>query len=275
MSNAISLKARIRNVASKKNIPAHAVLQYYMMERLLERISVSQYKDSFIIKGGMIIASLVGLASRTTVDMDTTVRGIPLNEESVRSILQNICDIQTNDGATLALDNIKPIRIDNIYGGYRALMTVKYGKIRTPIKLDMTTGDQVIPEPTPFTFQSLIDERSVQVWAYNIETILAEKVETILRRGALNTRLRDFYDVYILIKTQHIDMEIFKQALKATSEYRMSTLALENKDKILNELYNSSVMRQQWDHYCKTYGYAAGIGYDMVMKAVEDIVRSI
>jgi predicted nucleotidyltransferase component of viral defense system len=141
--------------------------------------------------------------------------------------------------------------------------------------LDITAGDQVTPKPILFTLQSLIEERSVKVRAYNIETILAEKVETILRRGTLNTRLRDFYDVYILTKTQNIDMEIFKQALKATSEHRMSALALDNKDEILKELNESPVMRQQWDQYCKTYSYADGIGYDKAVKALEVIIHEI
>jgi len=273
MSKVMHLKGRIKNTALKNHIPAQAVLQNFMLERLLERISRSKYNDMLILKGGMLIASMVGISNRTTMDMDATLRGYPLSEETLREALSEICAIQLDDEVTLVLDHIIPIREDDEYGGYRVAIIAKYESINTPLKIDITTGDIITPDAIRYTFHSNFEDKLIKVWAYNSETILAEKVETILRRSVLNTRPRDFYDVYIIMKTQRkaINKKVLINALNATSEKRGSLSALQDKELILRTIQSDAIMRQRWDRYCKENYYAKDIEFDEVISKLIDI----
>lgn len=274
MSKAMQFKARIKNLALKNHIPAQAVLQNYMLECLLERISISKYKDMIILKGGMLIASLVGISSRTTMDMDATLRGYPLSDETIRSAFADVCAIQLDDEVSFALGYIDPIRDDDEYGGYRVAIIARYEGINTPLKIDITTGDIITPGAIQYTFHSNFENKTIEVWAYTIETILAEKVETILRRSVLNTRPRDFYDVYIIMKTQRqaVSQETFVTALHATCEKRMSQKALQSKDEILRNIQSDPTMQQRWDRYCKENYYANGIGFDDVIDVLFEMI---
>lgn len=275
MSKAMQLKAKIKNLALKNHIPAQAVLQNFMLERLLERISLSKYKDMVILKGGMLIASMVGISSRTTMDMDATLRGYPLTEKAIQEALSEICAIPLGDEVNLELDHITPIREDDDYGGFRVAIIAKYESINTPLKIDITTGDIITPEAIRYAFQSNFENKKIEVWAYNIETILAEKVETILRRSVLNTRPRDFYDVYIIMKTQRraINKNLFRTALNATAHKRTSLAALRDQDIILQSIQTDTIMRQRWERYCKENYYANGIGFDEVIDTFFDILK--
>ena len=275
MSKAMQLKAKIKNLALKNHVPAQAVLQNFMLERLLERISLSKYKDMVILKGGMLIASMVGINSRTTMDMDATLRGYPLTEKAIQEALSEICAIPLGDDVTLELDHIAPIREDDEYGGFRVAIIARYESINTPLKIDITTGDIITPDAIRYAFHSNFENKKIEVWAYNVETILAEKVETILRRSVLNTRPRDFYDVYIIMKTQRqtIHKRIFVSALSATSKKRLSLGALQDKDKILLTIKTDPIMRQRWDRYCKDNYYANGIEFDEVIEVLIDIIN--
>lgn len=275
MSKAMQFKARIKNLAFQNKIPAQAVLQNFMLERLLERISVSKYKDRMVLKGGMLIASLVGIASRTTMDMDTTLKGHPLSEETLWQAFSEICAIRLEDEITLTLDHIEPIRDDDEYGGYRIKMIAVYESIRTPLKVDITTGDVMTPDAVKYAFPSSFENKLIEIWAYNIETILAEKVETILRRSVLNTRPRDFYDVYIIMKTQgHVfDKAVFEAAINATSERRMSLAALQNRNRILKAIQSDEIMLQRWNRYCTENYFAQGIEFDQVLETLHTIVN--
>lgn len=275
MSKAMQLKAKIKNLALRNHVPAQAVLQNFMLERLLERISLSKYKDMVILKGGMLIASMVGINSRTTMDMDATLRGYPLTEEAIQTALSEICAIPLGDEVTLELDHIAPIREDDEYGGFRVAITARFESIYTPLKIDITTGDIITPDAIHYTFRSNFEDKNIEVWAYNVETILAEKVETILRRSVLNTRPRDFYDVYIIMKTQRqaIHKEIFVSALNATSQKRMSFSALQDQDKILMTIQSDLTTRQRWDRYCKENYYANGIEFEEVIRLLLDLVN--
>jgi predicted nucleotidyltransferase component of viral defense system len=275
MSKGMQLKDKIKNLALKNHVPAQAVLQNFMLERLLERISLSKYKDMLILKGGMLIASMVGINNRTTMDMDATLRGYPLSEETIREAFLEICAMHLDDDITLVLDHIVPIREDYEYGGYRVAIIAKYESINTPLKIDISTGDIITPDAIRYTFHSNFEDKLIEVWAYNIETILAEKVETILRRSVLNTRPRDFYDVNIIIKTQRkaIKKKIFITALNATSKKRGSLLALQNKETILRTIQSDTIMRQRWDRYCRENYYAKGIAFDDVIGILIDIVN--
>ena len=275
MRKAMQLKSKIKNLALKNKIPAQAVLQNFMLERLLERITVSQYKDIFILKGGMLIASMIGIGNRTTMDMDATLRRYPLSEETIRDIFTDVCAISLDDDVFLTLNSITPIREEDEYGGYRLAITAGYEAINTPLKIDITTGDIITPGAIRYSFRSSFEEKQIEIWAYNIETILAEKVETILRRSVLNTRPRDFYDVYILTKIhQHmIDKDIFIAALNATAQKRMSLAALQDQKKILQAIQSDLLMRQRWNLYCKENFYANGIEFDGVINSLVEILN--
>ncbi|HQF19605.1 MAG TPA: nucleotidyl transferase AbiEii/AbiGii toxin family protein, partial [Bacteroidales bacterium] len=231
--------------------------------------------DMVILKGGMLIASMVGINSRTTMDMDATLRGYPLTEKAIQAALSEICAIPLGDEVTLELDHIAPIREDDEYGGFRVAIIARYESINTPLKIDITTGDIITPDAIRYAFHSNFENKNIEVWAYNVETILAEKVETILRRSVLNTRPRDFYDVYIIMKTQPntINKRIFFAALKATSENRMSLGVLQDKDKILLTIKSDPIMRQRWDRYCKDNHYANGIDFDEVIGTMVEIIN--
>ena len=275
MSKAMQLKAKIKNLALKNHVPAQAILQNFMLERLLERISLSKYKDMVILKGGMLIASMVGISSRTTMDMDATLRGYPLTEKAIQEALSEICAIPLGDEVSLELDHITPIREDDDYGGFRVAIIAKYESINTPLKIDITTGDIITPDAIRYAFQSNVENKKIEVWAYNIETILAEKVETILRRSVLNTRPRDYYDVYIIMKTQRraINKNLFRTALNATAQKRTSLAALKEQDIILQSIQTDTIMRQRWERYCKENYYANGIEFDDAIGVLKELVN--
>jgi predicted nucleotidyltransferase component of viral defense system len=224
------------------------VFVYFLRVHSLSLITLYQlrksYKDKIILKGGMLIASMIGIGSRTTMDMDATVRGYPLSDEAIQNAFAKICSIPLNDDVILTLNSITPIRDEDEYGGFRLMINAKYETINTPLKVDITTGDIITPEAVRYTFHSSFEEKKIEIWAYNIETILAEKVETILRRSVLNTRPRDFYDVYILMKTHQrtIDKDIFITALNATAQKRVSLTALQDQRKILQAIQADSLL---------------------------------
>jgi len=272
MSKAMQFKARMRNLALKNRVSAQAVLQNFMLERLLERISVSPYKDKFVLKGGMLIASMVGIDNRTTMDMDATVLGMPLSEESLHFALTDICAVQLNDDTSFALDYIVPIRDDDEYGGYRAAIQTKFESIVTPLKLDITTGDAITPGAIRYVFHSSFEEKIFNVWAYNIETVLAEKVETILRRSVLNTRLRDFYDVFVIIKRETLNKKLFATALSATAQKRGSLAAMQEKTSIMATIRANEIMAQRWRIYSQENHYATNIEFEDIMDTLGDLL---
>jgi len=270
----MSLKAKIRNLANKKDMSAQVVLQNYMFERFLERLSKSTYKDKFILKGGILIAALVGIDNRATMDLDATIKNYPINVESLTSIINEICSVDIDDDVSLSFSGIEAIRDDDAYGGYRVSVVSKYDTITTPIKIDITTGDVITPKEILYVFKMLFEESGFSVWAYNTETVLAEKVETILRRGELNTRPRDFYDVYILTKTQSLDYSVFVKALKSTAIHRETTHIFDNMGSRLEEISHSEALKSRWLKYTKDYRYADGITYEDVLDVIRELTKS-
>lgn len=277
MSKAMQLKAKIKNLALKNHVPAQAVMQNFMLERLLERISRSRYKDMIVLKGGLLIASMVGIDNRTTMDMDATLRGSPLTEETIRSTLTDICAIQLDDGVELALDYIVPIRADDEYGGYRAAISSSLESIQSPLKIDVTTGDILTPDAVRYDFPSSFEDKTIEVWAYNVETILAEKIETILRRTVFNTRVRDFYDIYVIVRSHQtvINRRTLDSALKATCRKRQSVAALQGKDQILQAIKADPTLSQHWNRYSRDNYYANGIGFNEVTTVLFDLLQQV
>ena len=270
MNNAMQLKAIIKNIAKKKNISASLVLQNYMLERFLERVSLSQYRDNYVVKGGFLIASMVGLDSRATKDMDATIKGYPVNEESLQKMIEDIIAVPVSDDITFRFMSIGEIREDDEYSGYRVALRADYGKMAVPLKLDITTGDKITPREIDYSYKLLMEDRSISILAYNLSTILAEKLETVVSRGDQNTRPRDFYDVFILTKLRagSIDMADLNAALKATSEKRGTTELMKKYHEIMQVVKNSDVMKRQWDNYRKDFDYATGIEFEDTCDAV-------
>ncbi len=273
MSKAMSLKAKIRNIAKQKNIPAQVILQNYMFERLLVRLAASAYKEKFVLKGGMLVAAIVGLDNRATMDLDTTLKNLPLTPEAIRTALEEICAVPGEDEVTFELGAISPIREDDIYGGYRVALTAKFETLVTPLSIDVSTGDAITPHAVPYRFAEIFEEeKSYELWAYNIETVMAEKVETILRRSVFNTRPRDFYDAYILASTQKFDKAVFTQALGATAAHRGTAEQIADVQGILRNIEESPQLRAMWDKYRRQFAYAQDITYQQILEILKTLV---
>lgn len=270
MRNAMQLKAAIKNISKDKHISAQLVMQNFMLERLLERISVSKYRQNFILKGGFLIAAMVGLDTRATMDMDATIKGWPVNEESIKNMFLDICKIDLQDDVTFEFKKIGEIREGDDYTGYRVSLSANYPPMAVPLKLDITTGDKITPREIEYRFKLLLEDREIPVLAYNLETVMAEKLETVVSRGDQNTRPRDYYDIYILAKMQYknIETEYLRAALDATSKKRGSSEILKEYKNIIDIVRNSDVMIKQWRTYQRDFEYATDISFDEVCDAV-------
>lgn len=270
----MSLKGRIKNYAKTNNIAAQVVLQNYMFERFLERLSESEYSEKFVVKGGMLIAAIVGLDTRSTMDLDTTLRNLPLTEEQISVVLNSICRIDLQDDVSFVIKSVTPIRKDDVYGGYCVRLDAIYDTIVTPLSIDVSTGDIITPEAVKYEFGGIFDENvKITLWGYNIETVMAEKVETILSRGVFTTRPRDFYDVYILETTQEYDKDIFKEALEVTAVHRGSKEQITDVKRILNQISSSTDLKNMWEKYQKKFTYAKDITYENIMKVLSEILE--
>lgn len=277
MKNAMQLKAILKNMAKQKNISAQLVLQNYMLERLLERVSVSKYHDNFILKGGFLIAAMVGLDTRATMDMDATLKGYPVNEETVQKMFEEICAIELNDDVTFTFRQIGEIREGDEYTGYRVALTADYPPMAVPLKLDITTGDKITPKEIEYSFKLLLEDRSISILAYNLETILAEKLETVISRSDQNTRPRDYYDIYVLMKLQshNVDLSSLKDALAATCNKRGSAEVIKGYIQIMELVKNSTVMQEQWKRYQQEFDYASDITFEDTCDTVISVMNSL
>lgn len=272
--NTMSFKAIINNMAKENNVAAQSVLQTYMLEKLLERISISKYKDNFILKGGMLISAMLGIDSRTTIDMDTTIKGLPLTKDNITNIMDEICNIEIDDNVTLKINKVELIREDDDYGGYRITFEAKYNnEMPVIMKIDITTGDKITYKEIEYSFTLMLEDRKIQIWSYNVETIIAEKFEAIVKRGVLSTRIRDYYDVYMLINTQNkiIDKKTLKDAITLTAQHRGTNEIIKDWKKIVEKIANDSKMRQQWKRYQKDNFYAEEIEYKDLINAISKV----
>ncbi len=276
MKTSTQLKALVRNLSKLKNVEAEIVLRNFMMERLLERISESQYKDKFILKGGMLIAAMVGIDARTTMDLDATIKGQNLSEAEIVATIEGILKVSINDGVILTYRGIEEIREESDYPGYRVSIEALFDKTRQTLKVDITTGDFITPKEIEYNFRLMFEERTISIMAYNLETVLAEKFETIITRGLTNTRMRDFYDVYILTATrsQDIDLQVFANALKSTVEKRNTSEQMADASNIIPIIEKSTIMIDLWKRYQTKYSYAEDVSWEMVIDALTDLVKS-
>ena len=277
MKNAMQLKAILKNMAKQKNISAQLVLQNYMLERLLERVSVSKYRDNFILKGGFLIAAMVGLDTRATMDMDATIKGYPVNEETVQKMFEEICAVELNDDVTFTFRQIGEIREGDEYTGYRVTLTADYPPMAVPLKLDITTGDKITPKEIEYSFKLLLEDRSISILAYNLETILAEKLETVISRSDQNTRPRDYYHIFMLMKLQshNVNLSSLKDALAATCKRRGSAEVIKGYIQIMERVKNSTIMQEQWKKYQKEFDYASDITFEDTCDTVISVLNSL
>ncbi len=272
ITTARQLKDLIRNLSKKKSADAQTLMRNYMMERFLERISLSEYKDKFILKGGMLVAAMVGLDARATMDLDVTIKAANVSLRDVEMIISNIIAIPIDDGVSFRIKRISEIMEEADYPGVRVSMETKFDGVIIPLKIDISTGDVITPKEIRYRFNLMLEDRTIEVWAYNLETVLAEKLETVISRNVTNTRMRDFYDIYILQKLhgEQLNKEILWHALVATARKRGTLEQIESGDirEILNEIETSSVMENLWKAYQKNYSYAVDISWHIVMESV-------
>jgi len=251
-------------------------LQNYMFERFLERLSKSEHKDRFVIKGGMLIATIVGLDIRSTMDLDTTLRNMIFTEEQIAKTVQSICNVALDDEVNFSVVSVTPIRMDDRYGGFCVRMDARYDTIITPLSIDISTGDVLTPAAVHYEFSGMFDEAvRISIWGYNVETVMAEKVETILSRGIFSTRPRDYYDIYILGTTQRYDKALFWKALSATANHRESTSTLADKEAIFKNISESRELRERWEKYQRKFPYAQNVTYEAIIEILHSLLWSL
>ena len=277
MKNAMQLKAAISKMAKEKHIPAQLVMQNYMLERLLERIAHSRYQGNFILKGGLLIASMVGLHSRATMDMDATIRNHPVNENSIKKMFEEIISIPIDDDITFSFQDVGEIRKNDAYGGYRISLTANFLPMKVPLKLDITTGDKITPKAVEYKYPMMFNDGTLEIFAYNLETILAEKLETVISRGDQNTRPRDFYDIFILskLKGDQINWTILRQAVSETAQKRNSGMLMPQYQSILEQIVSSPVMQNHWTIYQRDYEYAREVDFSATCETILQLMDSI
>ena len=270
ITTARQLKDLIRNLSKKKSADAQILMRNYMMERFLERISLSDYKDRFILKGGMLVAAMVGLDARSTMDLDATVKGANVSVEDVENIISSILSVPMEDGVEFQVKRISEIMEEAEYPGVRVSMETTFDGVRTPLKIDISTGDVITPREVRYSFKLMLEDRSIEVWAYNLETVLAEKLETVISRNVTNTRMRDFYDIHILkqLHRESFSASVLRDALAATATKRGTLEQMKDAAAVFDEVEESPVMAKLWQSYQKNYSYAADLSWHTVMDSV-------
>lgn len=271
------IKGKLKNIAKNNKTDARILMRIYMMERFLERVAASSYAENFIIKGGILVTSMIGVSMRSTMDIDTSIRNLNLSEEDALRVILEISSIDLQDGVTFKVKNVAVIMDEMEYPGIRIGIDAFLDGLVTPIKLDMSTGDIITPGAIEYDYRLMLEERSIKLWSYNLETILAEKIQTILARGVLNTRMRDYYDVYILTLCYEssIDSKILKQAFEVTCNKRNTIEFLTTGNDIIEVIKNDDVLNNLWNAYQRKYEYANETSYDDVSAKVGEIYNII
>lgn len=273
MKTSEQIKGAIRNISKKTGVNANSLLQMCLFEGILEKISKSKYKNHIILKGGLLISSLIGVEMRSTLDMDTTIRGLPMNEENISKILHEILEITIDADIEYRLVKLERIRTEEFYEDFSATISCRYGKINTNLNIDITTGDIITPKEIQYSYEKILEEGSISILTYTIETIIAEKFETISSRNITTTRARDFYDLYMLYKLykSKIDRNVLKEAITLTSQHRNSfSLVLQYKE-IVKLFYQSNSLKNLWDKYIQNNPYAKEISFDDTIAIYEEI----
>ncbi len=266
---ATQLKAKIRNLSHGDNDRALVLIRNYIMERFLERVALSQYRNSFILKGGMLVSAVVGLEARSTIDIDTTVTTIPLTAENARTVIEDILRVDVQDGIHFEIVKMSNIMEDHDYPGVRFMLEASLDKMRQSIKIDISTGDVITPGAIEYSYKLMFEDRSISIWTYNIETLLAEKLETIMARQTGNTRMRDFYDIYVLTKHGGINYPTVRDAFIATCEKRDTLILFPSFDEILESIRTNTFMQATWENYRRNNYFVGGLTWEDVNRKVK------
>ena len=268
------IKGRIKSVAKQNNADARTLMRIYMMERFLERLAQSEYRDNFIIKGGILVTAMIGVAHRSTMDIDTSMKNLNLSAEDALRVVNQVKDIDLDDGVSFEVKDVSNIMDEMEYPGIRVTMNANVGRLITPLKIDISTGDVITPRAIEFNYDLLLEDRSISLWSYNLETILAEKLQTVLARGILNTRMRDFYDIRMLFDTYEdkVNKAVLKDAFAATCKKRGTDHLQEQAEEIINIIEANEQLQVLWRAYQKKYSYAADIDYASVISGVRKLM---
>ena len=271
------IKGRIKNVAKQNGSDPITLLRIYMMERFLERITYSKYKDDFIVKGGILVTSMIGISMRSTMDIDTTIRNFDLTKEETTRIVNEIKDISLDDHIEFILNDVSDIMDNMEYPGIRIHMDAKLENLIVPIKIDISTGDVITPREVRYEYPLLLEDKSIQLWSYNLETILAEKIQTILSRGLLNTRMRDFYDVTTLFDRYNdsINYNDLSLAFDKTCRKREILSVLEHYEEILCSISEDSTLQNLSKNYCRKYKYASHIEFSTNLEIIKQLMSQM
>lgn len=275
-SNANSFKAKIKNISKDKGIPAQQVQQHYLIEQVLKLISTSSYRDSFIVKGGYLIGQMIGLDKRTTMDLDVTLKGTEMSKENLIHIFEEILCSKT-DGFSFSVDKLEPIRQDDEYGGFSLKLNATFDTLKEVVFIDITTGDKITPREITYSMSSIFTNESIKIWTYNLETVLAEKLETIISRGLASTRPRDRYDLFTLYKLrkEEINLEVLKNALENTAEKRKSKETIYNWKEQVRGIEISDYQKELWIRYQRQFKYAKDISFDNSVQVIREIMQQI
>lgn len=268
------IKGRIKSVAKQNNADARTLMRIYMMERFLERLAQSEYRDNFIIKGGILVTAMIGVAHRSTMDIDTSMKNLNLSAEGALRVVNRVKDIDLDDGVSFEVKDVSNIMDEMEYPGIRVTMNANVGRLITPLKIDISTGDVITPRAIEFNYDLLLEDRSISLWSYNLETILAEKLQTVLARGILNTRMRDFYDIRMLLDTYEdkVNKAVLKDAFAATCKKRGTDHLQEQAEEIIKIIEADEQLQVLWRAYQKKYSYAADIDYASVISGVRKLM---
>lgn len=272
--NSMQLKTKLRNISKEKNINFNLLLRLYMYDRFLERLSKSKYKDNFILKGGFYLSTFFGVENRATVDIDTSFKNANFDEKTIIDIINKIISINIDDNAKIKLVGISSIREEDEYGGFRVNMIVDYDEIHEPIHIDIATGDPITPKEIKYKYLPVLSEHYIDLYAYNMETVLAEKIETIFSRLELNGRIKDFYDIYLIYTKdwENININYLKKAMDNTFSKREYE---GNPFDAMSIIRNSKILKERWNKYQKSFSYAKDIEYIDIMNCLQKIIEDI
>lgn len=275
--NTIELRNIIYKKAQGNSNISQKYYQLFYFERILERISLSKYRGQIILKGGLLLTSIIGNDDRTTKDMDATLKGIPLKKEDVEKVFKEILSINTNDGVSFEITSIKDIRLEDEYGGYRLTILSRLDNNRTYVTIELTTGDAITPKEMKYNYNCIFENKKIPIMSYTIETVIAEKFHTIITRGLLNTRLKDFYDIYTLInsKNDNINRNNLVNAINNTFKRRETDLNLKRINKIVEELQKDKNLKKLWNNYTEENYYAKEIKFEDTIEALKIIINFI
>lgn len=271
------LKGRIKNLAKENNADPRLLMRLYMMERFIERASASKYKDNFIIKGGILVTSLVGISLRSTLDIDSTIKNQSISEADAKKMIDDICKIDIGDGVSFEVKDSAVIMDEMEYPGIRFTLNVNMDGLVTPIKIDISTGDVITPRAIEYQYSFILENRTATLLSYNLETVLAEKLQTILARELVNTRMRDFYDIHVLLTLyeKSIDVNVLKDTFKATSKKRDTLDLITYSKQAVERIRNSSALSNLWKDYQNKYVYAQDISYKDTINSVERLLDKL